>query len=75
VAGQDLPAVPVSDPSAAGGEEAAIVAGGDHLVSHTHQLGACGDAIRFDLAGGYTGGPRSHGELVDGVVVGGHHQH
>src|SRR5581483_7920140 len=71
-AGVDVPAVAVSDPQAAGGDEAAVVTGGDDLVAPADQLGADREAVGFDVTGGDPFGPGPEGEGVDGGVVGGH---
>jgi hypothetical protein len=75
MAGQYLPAVPVSNPAAVGRDEAAVVVGGDHFVADADDLVAYRDAVGFDLAGGDAGGPGSQSELVDGVMIGGHDDH
>lgn len=64
-AGVDLPAVAVSDPQTAGGDEAAVVAGRDDLVAPADQLASDGEAVGFDLAGGDPFGPGPQGKGVD----------
>jgi hypothetical protein len=71
----DGPAVTVSDPCAGAGDQAAVIAGGDDLVADTDGLVADGDACRLDLARVDSGCSGPHGQLVDGVTVGGHHHH
>jgi hypothetical protein len=67
-----VPAVAVADPQPAGGDEAAIVAGGDDLVASADDLGAELQASGFDFAGGDPLGPGPEGEGIDRGVVGGH---
>ena len=71
----DVPTVAVSDPGAGGGDQAPVVAGGDDLVADSDGLVADLDAVGVDVAGGDAGDSGAQGELVDGVVIGGHDDH
>ena len=71
----DLPAVTVSDPRPGGGDQTTVVSGGDDLVADPDGVVGDGNTFGFDLPGGDAFGSGSHGELVDAVMIRGHHNH
>ena len=56
-------------PQAAGGEQAAVVAGGDDFVTPADDLGSNRQPAGFDLAGGDPVGPGPQGQSVHGGVI------
>jgi hypothetical protein len=72
---RDPPAVAVSDPCAGGSDQATIVLRGDDVVASADGMVADGDPAGLDLAAGHPCGSGAPGELVDSVVIGGHHRY
>jgi Epoxide hydrolase N terminus len=69
--GRDLPAVTVSHPGARGGDQAAVVAGGDDLVAHPHGLAASSRSRgRGTTRSGAFGQLPVRADPVAGVAVG-----